>query len=67
MNTYVQIPGEVGEFSDMPFWKKAHPSDLVYVAYGLLIVILVLVSYVLGAFNLLPRDPEEINLELMMA
>lgn len=67
MNTYVQIPGEVGEFSDLPFWKKADPSDLVYVAYGLLIVILVLVSYLLGAFNLLPRDPEEINLELMMA
>jgi peptide/nickel transport system permease protein len=53
--------------SDLPFWKKADAIDLAYVSYGLLIVTLVIVSYLLGAFNLLPRDPQDIDLELMMA
>lgn len=67
MNTYTQISGEIGEFSDLPFWKKADFSDLLYVSYGGLIVTLVIASYILGAFNLLPWDPQEIDLELMMA
>lgn len=41
--------------------------DLLYVGYGLFIVVLVLGSYVLGALHLLPHDPQEINLELLMA
>ncbi len=67
MKTYSQISGEIGEFSDLPFWKKADTVDLAYVAYGLLIVMLVVVSYLLGSFNLLPQDPQDIDLELMMA
>ncbi len=67
MKTYSQISGEIGELSNLPFWKKAEAVDLAYVGYGLLIVTLVVVSYVLGAFNLLPHDPQAINLELMMA
>jgi len=67
MKSYTQISGEIGEFSDLPFWKKADSADLVYVGYGLLIVTLVIVSYVLGAFNLLPRDPQDIDIGLMMA
>jgi len=67
MKTYSQISGEIGEFSDLPFWKKADTIDLAYVGYGLLIVTLVVVSYLLGSFNLLPHDPQEIDLELMMA
>ncbi len=67
MKSYSQISGEIGEFSDLPFWKKADAIDLAYVGYGLLIVTLVVVSYLLGAFNLLPRDPQDIDLELMMA
>ena len=67
MKTYTQQPGEISEFSDLPFWKKADTVDLIYVSYGLLIVTLVVLSYLLGAFNLLPHDPQEINLELMMA
>ena len=66
MKNYSQITGEIGEFSGLPFWKKADTVDLAYVGYGLLIVILVVVSYILGAFNLLPRDPHDINLEHMM-
>jgi peptide/nickel transport system permease protein len=67
MKTYNQISGEIGESSHLPFWKKADPVDLVYVGYGLLVVTLVITSYLLGAFNLLPHDPQDINLELMMA
>ena len=67
MESYSQISGEIGEFSDLPFWKKANTVDLAYVAYGLLIVMLVVVSYLLGSFNLLPHDPQDLDLELMMA
>jgi len=67
MKTYSQISGELNEFSDLPFWKKTDTVDLVYVCYGLFIVTLVVLSYFLGSFNLLPRDPQDIDLELMMA
>ncbi len=67
MKTYTQISGEIGEASGLPFWKQADPVDLAYVGYGLLVVVLVIASYLLGAFNLLPRDPQDIDLELMMA
>lgn len=67
MKRYSQTSVEIGEFSDLPFWKKADPMDLVYVCYGLLILTFVLVSYILGASNLLPRDPQEINLDCLMA
>jgi peptide/nickel transport system permease protein len=67
MKHYSQIPGEISGLSDRPFWKKGDAVDLAYVGYGLLIVTLVVVSYLLGSFNLLPRDPQEIDLSLMMA
>jgi peptide/nickel transport system permease protein len=67
MGKYSQISGEISEFSDLPFWKKADRVDLLYVGYGLLIVALVVVSYILGSFHLLPRDPQDIDLQLMMA
>ncbi|OGW27281.1 MAG: hypothetical protein A2X56_05145 [Nitrospirae bacterium GWC2_57_13] len=67
MKNYSQRSGEIGDFSDIPFWKKADAADLVYVSYGLLIVTLVVVSYLLGAFHLLPHDPHDIRLDLMMS
>ena len=67
MKNYSQISGEIGELSDPPFWKRVDAVDLAYLGYGLLIVTVVVVSYILGAFNLLPWDPQEINLQLMMA
>lgn len=67
MKKYSQYTIEVGDLSEVSFWKKADTVDLLYVGYGLLIVLLVLGSYVLGAFNLLPHNPQEINLELLMA
>ncbi|MCK4791394.1 MAG: ABC transporter permease [Desulfobacteraceae bacterium] len=41
--------------------------ELVYVAYGLLVVTLVVASYILGAAHLLPHDPQEMDLQLLMA
>ena len=67
MKTYSQISGEINEFSDLPFWKKAETVDLAYVAYGLFMVTLVLLSYVLGSLHLLPYDPNDLDLNLMMA
>ncbi len=66
MKRYSQVSVEIGEFSNLPFWKKTDSMDLVYVGYGLVIVSLVVVSYILGAFNLLPHDPQEINIDLLM-
>jgi len=67
MKRYSQHSIEVGDFSSVPFWKKAAVMDLMYVSYGIFIVTLVISSYILGAFDLLPYDPHEINLGLLMA
>jgi peptide/nickel transport system permease protein len=67
MKHYSQILVEISEFSDLPFRKKVDGIDLAYVGYGLFIVTLVVISYILGSFRLLPRDPHEIDLGLMMA
>jgi ABC-type dipeptide/oligopeptide/nickel transport system permease subunit len=67
MRRYSQISRHVGAYSDLPFWKKAAPMELLYVAYGLLVVALVVASYILGAANLLPHDPQEMDLQLLMA
>jgi peptide/nickel transport system permease protein len=64
---YVQHPGPIGELSELPIWQRAAPLDLVYVGYGLLVVAVVLLSYVLGAFGWLPADPEKMNVELLNA
>ena len=67
MKNYFQIPGEISESQSLPIWKKVDGVDLAYVGYGLVIVTLVVVSYILGASHLLPRDPQDIDLGLMIA
>lgn len=67
MKKYSQTTVEIGDFSALPFWQKYSSVDLIYVAYGLLIVGLVLVSYVAGIFDLLPHDPQQINMDMLMA
>lgn len=64
---YSQIFTDIGDMSDLPFWKKADAKDLVYVSYGLFIAFLVLVSYILGTFNLLPHNHQEMNFDLLLA
>lgn len=58
---------QVGDFSELPFWRKASPIDLAYIGYGLFIVACVVVSYVLGAAGWLPSDPDEMDFEMLMA
>lgn len=67
MKKYTQTTGEIGDFSQLPFWQKYSSVDLLYVGYGLLIVALVLVSYILGMFDWLPHDPQQINMDMLMA
>jgi peptide/nickel transport system permease protein len=67
LKNYSQTSGEIGDFSALPLLQKYAVVDLLYVGYGLLIVALVLVSYFLGMLNLLPHDPLQINMELMLA
>lgn len=67
MKNYTQTSGEIGDFSQLPIWQKYAWVDLLYVGYGLLIVLLVFVSYILGMFNWLPYDPQQINMDLLMA
>ena len=67
MKRYSQTEGEIGEFSDLPWWTKAETVDLVYVGYGICIVVLVVVSYILGAFDLLPNDPQEMDFDLLLS
>lgn len=67
MKQYSQASVVIEDFSKLPFWQKYALVDLFYVGYGLLIVALVLVSYGLGMFNLLPHDPQQINMDMLMA
>lgn len=67
MNKYSQHSREIGEFSDLPFWKNTEKLDLLYIGYGLFVVILVVVSYFLGTFKLLPHNPDDMNFDLLMA
>src|SRR5437899_2370512 len=65
MRRYVQAPGPIGEYSRLSLRQRAGPLDLVYVAYGLLVVALVVASYLMGAFGWLPHDPRAMNVGLI--
>ena len=67
MKKYIQHTSEPDDLSAGSLWKMAGPIDLVYMGYGLLIVLLVVISYFLGATDFLPHDPQEVNLNLLMA
>src|SRR5437660_7389528 len=67
MRRYVQAPGPIGEYSRMSLAQRARPLDLVYVAYGLLVVAVVVASYLLGALGWLPHDPQAMNVGLINA
>ncbi|MDH5229705.1 MAG: ABC transporter permease [Gammaproteobacteria bacterium] len=63
---FSQLPIEKRQDIEKHWWKKIHRMDLLYLCYGITIVSLVVISYFLGAFNLLPFDPEEMDLDNMM-
>ncbi len=58
---------QVSDYSELSWWKKAGTLNLIFIGYGCLIVAIVVVSYLLGAFGLLPHDPQEMNLSTIMA
>jgi peptide/nickel transport system permease protein len=64
--TYRQEVDTVSEYSSFSAWKSARRSDRLSVIYGLVVVCVVLVSYVLGAFKWLPHDPDAMEIEAMM-
>ncbi len=61
MRRYAQAPGPVGEYSVLPLWQRASLPDLLYIGYGLLVVSVVGVSYLLGMSGWLPHDPQAID------
>lgn len=67
MKVYRQFTLRISDYSQVPLWRKAHPLDLVCVGYGLLVVLLVVGSYLLGATGRLPFDPQAIDMELLNA
>lgn len=58
---------EAGTASQLPLLQRAAALDLLYVSYGLLIVALVFVSYLIGALGWLPHDPRAMNVALINA
>jgi peptide/nickel transport system permease protein len=67
MKTYVQTARNVSEVQTPRLRDRADFLDLVSVGYGLLILALVASSYLLGVLRLLPHDPQQIDLNLMLA
>jgi peptide/nickel transport system permease protein len=63
VRTYVQAQS----LSRSPLLQRADARDLFYIGYGLLIVIVVLASYLAGAFGWLPHDPQAMNVALLNA
>ncbi len=57
----------VSEYSQLSAWQSASIGDRVSVGYGLCVVLVVVLSYILGAFGWLPHDPDAMDLETMMA
>ncbi len=67
MKVFRQYTLRVSDYSQVPYWRKAHPLDLVFVGYGLMIVLLVVCSYFLGASGYLPFDAQAIDMDLLNA
>ena len=63
MRRYVQADNVYS----LPLLQRANPLDLVYVGYGLAIVALVFVSYLIGTLGWLPHDPRAMNVALINA
>jgi peptide/nickel transport system permease protein len=67
MKVFRQITLRVSDYSQVPWWRKAQPLDLICVGYGILVALMVLGSYFLGASGRLPFDPQAIDMNLLNA
>ncbi len=63
---YQQEAETVSEYSQLSAWKSASTADRLKVGYGLAVVVVVVLSYVMGTFKWLPHDPEGMDLDAMM-
>lgn len=66
MSRYLQPHDTVSEYSDIRSWRSASLIDRAYVGYGLVVVVLVVLSYLLGMFGWLPSDPDDMDLANML-
>ena len=66
MSRYHQPHDTVSEYSDIRSWRSAPLIDRAYVGYGLVVVVLVVLSYLLGMFGWLPSDPDDMDLANML-
>jgi len=66
MSRYYQPHDTVSEYSEIRSWRSASLVDRAYVGYGLAVVVLVVLSYLLGMFGWLPHDPEAMDLATML-
>ncbi|MDH5216366.1 MAG: ABC transporter permease [Gammaproteobacteria bacterium] len=64
--SFLHQPIELDIAQTRSIWKRADRGDLLNIAYGLIVLSTVLISYIMGTFDLLPYDPEEMDLDLMM-
>lgn len=64
--SFIHQPIELDVAQNRSIWQRADRGDLLNIAYGLIVLSTVLISYVMGTFDLLPYDPEEMDLDLMM-
>jgi peptide/nickel transport system permease protein len=67
LKRYRHISCRGDEVRRLGLLRAAAPRDLLYVFYGLSIALIVVVSYILGSLRLLPWDPQQMDLTLMMA
>lgn len=63
---YVQASLDVNEYSELSWWKKISRIDILFIAYGLAVVMVVLLSYLLGSLGWLPHDPDHMAMDAIM-
>ncbi len=64
---YRQLSLQVNESTQLAWWRTADFKDLLFIAYGLLVLLAVFASYLLGVMHWLPQDPDEIDMGAIMA
>lgn len=64
--SFIHNPISLEVAQQRSMWRRASTTDLIYIAYGLVVLTTVLLSYIMGTFDLLPYNPEDMDLDLMM-
>ncbi|MEK6748570.1 MAG: ABC transporter permease [Pseudomonadota bacterium] len=67
MTQYAQTQTTVSEYSELSILQRTDKRDIAYVVYGIVILLMVVCAYLMAIFGWLPHDPEEMQLELMLA